>query len=205
MEQSVEDRSTWRSSAVLALGVVGTVLMALLLAVSDGLQVRLPPPRPTETAVVVAAAATTVVPPTVSLPTSTPTAPTPTPTTTVAATATGEKKPSTTPVAVVDQCGVIPSDWTAYTVRRGDTLFRLAINSGATVSALTVANCLDSNRIYAGMTLYLPETPPPAPPVCTGPPASWTRYTVQQGDTLFSLSRSRGTTVYNVLTANCLV
>lgn len=197
MERPLRENLSWRASLLLALGVVATVLMALLLSVTDTLQIRLPPPQPTEDVREIAVA--TTMPPTVALPTATPTNPPPT------ATPTSEKKPSATPVPVVPKCGVVPADWEAYTVQRGDTLFRLAMDSGATVSALMVANCLDSTRLFPGMELHLPQEPPPPQPICTGPPPEWERYTVQKGDTLFSLARKRDSNVYEVVTANCLV
>lgn len=197
MESPIGVPDSWRSSLLLALGVLATVLMALLLAVSDSLQMRLPPPQPTQIAA--AGATDTPIPPTISLPSATPTRPASTPT------ATSEKRPSATAVPVLPKCGVVPAEWVAYTIKRGDTLFRLAMSSGATVSSIMVANCLDSTRIYAGMTVYLPAEPPPPPPICTGPPPSWVRYRVQRGDTLYSLARARNTTVYAVVSANCLV
>src|SRR5690554_6513525 len=138
MQGPLEGPLNWRTSLFLAVGVVVTVFMALLLSLADGLQVRLSlPPEPTEA--VIAAVATTATPPTVSLPTATPTSPPPTATAT-ASESDGKKATASptpvTPVPVVPTCGVVPDDWVAYSVRRGDTLFRLAVNSGATVSAV---------------------------------------------------------------------
>jgi LysM repeat protein len=49
-------------------------------------------------------------------------------------------------------------------------------------------------------------TQPPAPlPQCVvRPPANWTPYLVQRGDTLFSLARQTGTTVGTIRQVNCL-
>ncbi|MFW6096817.1 MAG: LysM peptidoglycan-binding domain-containing protein [Chloroflexota bacterium] len=202
MQSQWQPAGSWGTNVLVAVGVVATILMAFLLAASDDLQMRLSPPRPTQVAAVTGDDATptfTAIPPTVVLPTETATG------IPASATATAEKKPSATPLAVRATCGVIPEDWVAYDVKPGDTLFRLAVNSGATVSALTVANCLDSTRLYAGMTLHLPLEPPPPPPICSGPPSDWVRYAVQRGDTLFSLARTHGSTVYGVMSANCMV
>ena len=55
-----------------------------------------------------------------------------------------------------------------------------------------------------------PAPPPPAatsPPLvvtCTTPPADWVTYHVQRGDTLYSLAKSRGSTLAEVVAANCL-
>lgn len=43
-----------------------------------------------------------------------------------------------------------------YVVQPGDTLFRIALNHGTTVSALRVANGLRSNVIYPGQVLRIP-------------------------------------------------
>ncbi len=201
MQSQWQPAGSLGTNVLVAVGVVATILMAFLLAASDDLQMRLPPPPPTQVAAVTEDGVTptfTAIPPTVVLPTETATGIPASPT------VTAEKKPSATPVPVRATCGVIPEDWVAYEVWPGDTLFRLAVNSGATVSALTAANCLESTRLYAGMTLYLPLEPP-SPPICSGPPSDWDRYTVQRGDTLFSLARAHGSTVYGVMSANCMV
>ena len=46
-------------------------------------------------------------------------------------------------------------------------------------------------------------TPSNTPAPC-GPPGGWVPYTVQPGDTMFSLARSHGVSVDRVLAANCL-
>ncbi len=60
-------------------------------------------------------------------------------------------------------CGP-PLDWVVYYVRRGDTLYSLARNTGTTVDAVKFANCLSSNTLYVGQALYLPALPPPPTP-----------------------------------------
>jgi LysM repeat protein len=204
---------SFRSGLILTLGVVLTLFIALTLAITDTLQVRLPPPptpAPVE-AIAVATIATAETPPTPPpLPTATTTEPPPTralPTTTPTPTMTRTPRtsPTPTPAEVVRKCTVAPPGWIEYTVENGDTLSRLAVDSGASVSAVSAANCLENNRIYPGMVLFLPAEPPPPAPICTGPPPSWERYTLQRGDTLFSLARSRGVTLHGLMTANCLV
>ncbi|MBI5051828.1 MAG: LysM peptidoglycan-binding domain-containing protein [Chloroflexi bacterium] len=60
-----------------------------------------------------------------------------------------------------------------YTVRAGDTLFRIAINAGTTVSALMTANGLRSFTIFVGQKLIIPgasetTTAPTATPTPAG-------------------------------------
>jgi LysM repeat protein len=130
--------------------------------------------------------------------------PTPTATLTPAPTSTPIPEPTLIP-GMVEQC-VPPDGWVPYTVRRGDTLFSLSLAHGAGVEAIKIANCLSSEVIIPGDVIYLPTAPLPTPPPshCSGPPLDWVLYTVQPGDTMFSLARSRGVTVYDVLLANCL-
>ncbi|MDX1614979.1 MAG: LysM peptidoglycan-binding domain-containing protein [Candidatus Promineifilaceae bacterium] len=109
------------------------------------------------------------------------------------------------PVRVRDGtgCPATPVDWHPYLIRRGDTLFKIASRTGSTVNELIQANCLELNLLIAGARLYVPESPPQR--AQCGPPRWWQPYQVQPGDTLFSLARSRNTTVYAVMQANCLL
>jgi LysM repeat protein len=74
-------------------------------------------------------------------------------------------------------CGV-PAGWVSYVVRRGDTLFSLAIRTGTTVDRVLLANCLTfEDRIFYGTTLFLPRLPavtstprPTSTPVPTSTP-----------------------------------
>jgi LysM repeat protein len=90
----------------------------------------------------------------------------------------------------------------SYTVQRGDTLFSIARRFRTTVDALAQTNRIaNPNRINVGQVLQLPTgsalPPPAAPPRPAAPPApaAARRYTVQRGDTLFSIARRFGTTV----------
>jgi LysM repeat protein len=132
--------------------------------------------------------------------------PEPTSTATLSPTPTSTPTPEPTLIpGMVERC-VPPDGWVPYTVRRGDTLFSLSLGHGAGVEAIKIANCLSSEVIIPGDIIYLPSAPLPTPPPshCSGPPLDWILYTVQPGDTMFSLARSRGVTVYDVLLANCL-
>jgi len=50
-----------------------------------------------------------------------------------------------------------PRGWVAYTVRRGDTLSRLSQRTGVSVSRLKKVNCLESNKLKAGKTIFIPR------------------------------------------------
>lgn len=82
------------------------------------------------------------------------------------------------PVSRADSatCGVF------YTVQRGDTLSRIARAMGVTASQLqTWNNLANPNRIYVGQSLCVKM-------VTTGSQT----YTVQRGDTLYSIARRHG-------------
>jgi LysM repeat protein len=62
------------------------------------------------------------------------------------------------------------TDWQLYTVVAGDTLAQIGRRSGATVAALTSANCLaDANRISVGQQLRVPQVPGPVAPAPQSP------------------------------------
>lgn len=83
-----------------------------------------------------------------------------------------------------------------YVVVRGDNLFRIAQRFGTTVSALADLNGITNpDRIYAGSTLCVRgESPPPS--------GFW--YTVQRGDTLYSIARRYGVSVSTLASVNHL-
>jgi len=190
------DSQDWRTNLLLTAGVIVTVLMALLLAQFDGLQIRLQP-TPMLLAGVTAVPLTPTPLPAVILPT---TGPTQTPTTaplpeTTASTPANSLLPGV-------QCGRIPVGWSVYLVKPGDSLLSLAAISGATVSEISLVNCLQNGLVVAGMQIYLPVRPPTAVPC--GPPSWWVQVRVQPGDTLFRLALRHNTTVYAIMQANCL-
>jgi len=59
-------------------------------------------------------------------------------------------------------------------IQSGDNLFRLALNTGTTVGAVQLANCLNTDRINTGQPLYLPFLPPTRTPTPTVTPTPTT-------------------------------
>ena len=101
-----------------------------------------------------------------------------------------------------------PLEWVSYIVQEGETLPSLALRHGLGVYAVMQANCLSSQTIAPGQVIWVP--PPDVTPTHTvmptpcGPPAGWKRYTVEKGDTLYSLSQRHRSTVVAIKQANCL-
>lgn len=81
-----------------------------------------------------------------------------------------------------------------YTVRRGDNLSQIARSHGSTVDALRAANKLNGNLINVGQTLIVPHGNTVVASAAHTPPAKRT-YTVQTGDSLYSIARRFGVKV----------
>lgn len=87
----------------------------------------------------------------------------------------------------------------SYTVKAGDTLWRIATSNGVTVDQVVTWNNLKSNTIYTGQVLTLSQNS-----TTTSPAESVSTYTVQTGDTLWKIATSNGLTVDQVKTLNGL-
>ena len=88
---------------------------------------------------------------------------------------------------------------TTYTVASGDSLWSIANRFGVTVNDLKAANGLTSNLLSVGQVLIIPtvESNTPVNP-------SYTTYTVQPGDSLWSIANRFGTTVNTIKNVNSL-
>ena len=97
---------------------------------------------------------------------------TPTPATTLARTATATA--SATPTRATPQptkarsaqskpkattCSGHPAGWVQYTVRPGDTLYKIGLQTGVNWVTLRNANCLPSSLIRTGQRLWVPRLP----------------------------------------------
>jgi len=84
-----------------------------------------------------------------------------------------------------------------YTIRAGDTFFSLAQRFNVTVNELIAANPgVDPDRLQIGQQICIPTEPPT--PGCPG----GFLYTIQAGDTFFSLARRFNVTVNQLIAAN---
>ncbi|MFZ4828784.1 MAG: LysM peptidoglycan-binding domain-containing protein [Phototrophicaceae bacterium] len=141
------------------------------------------------------------------------------PTATAVATTTAGTPTGGTPVAETPITETFPGT-IVHTVRRGDTLSRIAALYGSTIAAIQQANQLpDANSIiYIGDALIVPvrldvltSTPnPTSVVVATATPSNNTsgeiiRYTVQPGDTLSGIARRFTTSVAAIAQLNGIV
>lgn len=78
-----------------------------------------------------------------------------------------------------------------YTVKAGDSLYSIAQKYGTTVDELKRLNNLTSNTLSVGQVLRIPTTSP-----------SVNYYTVQRGDSLYSIAKKFNTTVDKLKAAN---
>lgn len=94
-----------------------------------------------------------------------------------------------------------PAGPTTYTVQRGDWIYAIARKFSLSVAGLLAANPgINPNFVFPGQVLNIPGG---TPPTDTTPPSSNT-YTVQPGDTLFSIAVRNRTTVYALQIKNNL-
>ena len=93
--------------------------------------------------------------------------------------------------------GPCPAGSFAYTIRAGDTLYALANRFNTTVNAILALNPgIDPRYLRVGQIICIPTTQP------GGCPANTFSYTIQAGDTFFSLARRFNTTVAAIQAAN---
>jgi LysM repeat protein len=111
--------------------------------------------------------------------------------------------PCTTPGTPTPTPPTPPPTPTHYVVQPGDTLYSIARRFGTTYWAIAQANhIVNPNRIYVGQRLVIPGgAPPPWPP----PPTPCTGiHVVAYGETLTSIARRYGTTVWKLAQLNHL-
>ena len=85
-----------------------------------------------------------------------------------------------------------------YTVKKGDTLYSIANRFNTTVQALKTLNNLTSNTLTIGQILKIPTTDNNLPEESTD------EYTVQSGDSLYSIAQKFNTTVNDLIEYNQL-
>ncbi|TCK97821.1 LysM repeat protein [Natranaerovirga hydrolytica] len=79
-----------------------------------------------------------------------------------------------------------------YTVKSGDTLWKIANHFNTSVSTLKSINNISSDMIYVNQVLDIPS------------PHYSNTYTVQSGDTLWKIANDFNTTIHNIMSINGL-
>lgn len=105
---------------------------------------------------------------------------------------------------------IIPAEkgtYATHTVRSGESLSIIARDYGVSLVDLKTWNQLNSDAIYVGQILYVvkpAETPAAAAPTEPTTTTKAVTYTVQAGDSLYSIATKYGTTVQQLKTINNL-
>ena len=99
---------------------------------------------------------------------------------------------------IVTDAETPPPTGSVYTVRAGDTLWRIANTYGVTVNQIKSWNNLSSDFLYIGMRLVVADQG------TTPPPSEGLTYTVRSGDTLWSIANRYGVTVNQLKSWNNL-
>lgn len=89
-----------------------------------------------------------------------------------------------------------------YTVKAGDTLYKIATNQRVTVQQLMTLNKLKTSTVYIGQKLLVSQTSTSEVP--SAPSPSTQSYTVKSGDTLWSISRNYKVSTTDILQWNRL-
>lgn len=92
-----------------------------------------------------------------------------------------------------------------YTVQKGDTLYKIAAANGVSVAELKTWNSLSTDIIFVNQTLKLAATTTSTQTTSTAtsaPAASGNTYTVQKGDTLYSIAKKNGVSLAALIEAN---
>lgn len=95
---------------------------------------------------------------------------------------------------------------TVYSVKKGDSLYKIARTYDVSVSELKTANKLHANLIFPGQELKIPEADRTAEPPASDRKtrADVSVYTVQAGDTLWELSQRFQTPIETIKRLNGL-
>ena len=95
--------------------------------------------------------------------------------------------------------GTNPDNLFIYTVKKGDSLYSIARLYETTVDEIIKLNSLTNTNLSIGQTLRIPES---GKQVTTLP--TYINYTVQKGDSLYSIARKYGRTVEEIMQDNGL-
>ena len=102
---------------------------------------------------------------------------------------------------IPNNSGTNPDNMFMYTVKKGDTLYKIALKYNTTVDKIIDLNKLKSTNLSIGQILRIPETYTKDDDLYL---PSFTSYIVQKGDTLYSLSKKYNIPVDTIIKDNSL-
>jgi LysM repeat protein len=123
---------------------------------------------------------------------------------TATSTSTATKTPQPAP-----SCPQPPQGWISVSVQAGDTLNVVAARYNMTNEQLRAVNCLLTDSLVQGSSLFVPAPLPTSvvvtsTPIRCSPPPGWVKgYVVHSGETLFGISQNYGISLASLKLANC--
>lgn len=97
--------------------------------------------------------------------------------------------------------GTNPNNMFMYTVKRGDTLYKIATKYNTTPQKIIDLNYLKSTNIVPGQVLRIPETYTKEEDMYL---PNYTNYIVKRGDTLYSIARANNISVDTLIKDNSI-
>jgi LysM repeat protein len=100
----------------------------------------------------------------------------------------------------------IPVNWFPITVQFGDTVESIAALYRITPAELRSANCLLTDSLIPGSTIYVPLVPTITPIICVQGSYGWAKiYTVMPGDTFYHIATNYYTSANVLKQVNCRI
>ncbi len=106
-----------------------------------------------------------------------------------------------TVLKIPSQSGTNPNNMFMYTVKSGDTLYKIATKYNTTAQKIIDLNYLKSTNITPGMVLRIPETYTKEEDMYL---PNYTNYVVKKGDTLYSIAKNNNIPVDMIIKDNSL-
>ncbi len=102
-------------------------------------------------------------------------------------------------IVIPNSSGSNPSDTFTYTVKKGDTLYGIAIKYNTTVSEIQALNRLTNTNLSIGQQLLIPENYNNEVNL-----PNYINYVVKKGDTLYAIARANNLDVNTLIKDNAL-
>ena len=98
--------------------------------------------------------------------------------------------------------GTNPNNMFMYTVKKGDTLYSIAVKYNTSVNEIKKLNYLSNDNLTVGQVIRIPEMYTPDEEMFL---PNYINYTVKKGDTLYSIARDNNVSVDVLIKDNALV